>query len=759
MKRWLAGAVTVEIILGGLAAAALSFVAPVDSAARGASRPAELTGSMGAVLERKSDGGGSEAGRGGSAGRRERHEPGSTGAPTLSAGGSVDSSASPERPQPVEKGISFRSPVDFATGASPSSAEFNKASGDQLALQLAHVALSDSVATGDFDRDGNTDVVQTNVLAGSLSIFLGDGRGGFASPVVRAVGVQPNFVVAGDLDLDGDLDLAVADTGANGVSILRGDGKGDFAMAGFLPVAAPRNIAIGRIDRGELPDLAIASAGPVCPRLAPHCTDKSPSAGGVHTFVGVVAGTFRPAQILPLAHSTDSRPVGANAVALHDFDGDRLDDLAVAVGTSPSAFDRAAGTTGPTGDDLLVFLNRGDAVLPFDLAPDQSAIRVGGSPDAIAVGDWDGDANPDLATLENGSGSITTLLGNERGHFRVKATNVSVGAVPRGLTVGDFDGDGIPDLVTASFAASTVSVLEGIGDGTFEPAVDHWVGDEPSSVAVGFFDGDRRLDLVAARMRTDRLSLLANDGQKRGDGVVVHRNIPYGSPTDPGDDPLAAHHNLDVYVPPEGTMPFAGPGNGYPVVFYAHGGGGIANNKTFHSYLMRSLAVRGIVAVSTNYRLGPQLEAAQDQDVAQAFRWTRDHIGSATFGGDARRMVTFGYSAGGRAMNKLATDPLWAEEQQHIRGLVLAGPGPAGLAPGAAEHLPESLLLSGDEGFELARGKSFDDYAAESERRGAKSTHVNVPARDHFTLVADLALATDPGRIALDAFLREHLDP
>jgi dienelactone hydrolase len=615
------------------------------------------------------------------------------------------------------------------------------------------------VVTGDFDGDGDADVVQTNVLAGTLSVFLGDGHGGFALPAVQPVGVQPNFVVAGDLDVDGDLDLAVADTGANGVSILRGDGTGGFATAGFLPVPAPRNVAIGRVDDDSLPDLAVASASPVCPRLAPECTDKSPAAGGVHTFVGLPAGTFRPAQFLPLTHSTHSRPVGANAVALRDFDGDGLDDLAVAVGTSPSALDQAEGPTKPTGDDLLVFLNRDDAVLSFDLAPDQPAIRVGGSPDAIAVGDWDGDAHPDLATLENGSGSITTLLGNERGYFRVQATNASVGAVPRGLTVGDFDGDGNPDLVTASFAASTLSVLQGNGDGTFEPAVDHWVGDEPSSVAVGYFDGDRHLDLVAGRMRTDQLSLLINEGPKRGDGVVIHRNIAYGSPTDPGDDPFAAHHNLDVYVPPDGTVPFAGGGDRYPVVFYAHGGGGIANNKTFHSYLMRSLAVRGIVAVSTNYRLGPQLEAAQDQDVAQAFRWTRDHIGSGEFGGDSRRMVAFGYSAGGRAINKLATDPLWAEEQTHIRGLVLAGPGPGGVAPGTTEHLPESLLLSGDEGFEIARGKSYDDYAAESERRGTKSTHVNVPGRDHFTIVADLALTDDPGRIALDSFLREHLDP
>jgi hypothetical protein len=51
-----------------------------------------------------------------------------------------------------------------------------------------------------------------------------------------------------------------------------------------------------------------------------------------------------------------------------------------------------------------------------------------------------------------------------------------------------------------------------------------------------------------------------------------------------------------------------------------------------------------------------------------------------------------------------------------------------------------------------------DEYAAESTKRGTKSTHVNVAGRSHFTLLANLALPTDPGRVALDAFLREQMN-
>ena len=378
-------------------------------------------------------------------------------------------------------------------------------------------------------------------------------------------------------------------------------------------------------------------------------------------------------------------------------------------------------------------------------------------PDAITVGDWDGDGHPDLATLETTSGSITSLLGNARGRFRVKDTNVSVGALARDLAVGDFDGDGTPDLVTAGFAASTVSLLQGVGDGSFYPAVDHWVGDEPTGVAVADFDADGRLDVAAARLRPDALSLLVNDGPNRGDGVAIYREIPYGSPTHPVDDPFAAHHTLDVYVPPEGAVPFAGRGDAYPVVFFAHAGGGIALDKSYKSYLLRSLAVRGIVAVSINYRLGAGLGTDQALDAVHAFRWTIANIGAAPYRGDPQNVVAFGYSAGATLMNKLATGPLLRDEQSHIRGLVLAGH--VEKAPGPAETIPESLLLSGDEGMEILTRSSTDDYAAASNARGTKSTPIHIPARDHVTIVADLALADDPGRIALDAFLRERLDP
>lgn len=660
--------------------------------------------------------------------------------------------------------ISFKVPIDFETGAHPSSAAFNTAAGEQFPHQTqARATLSDSVASGDFNHDRTPDVAQTNVIAGNVSVFLGDGRGGFGPPHLYDVGVNPHFVVAGHLDLDRHIDLAVANYGSNSLTILRGNGKGEFQQSAPVPVPAPRNVAIGNFNDDGIPDLAVASN-------APGAAGPSPSVRGVAILTGGKDGdgtTFSLAQfIIPTGNNPQAT---ANYVAVGDFNGSGLDDLAVGVGYSPSAGDQQAqtGSTQLTGDDVLIFLNNDQSVTipqqPFDMTPDQPPIRVGAIPSGIVVADLNGDTNLDLAVMDNGigNGDVTTLLGDSQGHFAVKAPNVTLGGSPRAVALGDFDNDGIADLVTANFFSSTVSVLRGNGDGTFQPAVDFWSGDATTGVAVGDFNSDLRLDVVAGRLQNDHLALLLNDSPKQGDGVVIQRDISYGSPTHPTKDPFAAHHTLDVYSPPKGSASFGGRGEPYPVVFFAHGGAGITGDKSQVSLLMRSFALEGIVAVSTNYRLGGprSLDDGETRDVAQAFRWTYDNVGSRKYGGDPNNILVFGTSQGGALVQRLGTESKWLAEQQldyqqHIRGMVLAGGAPL-TAPTPAQR--PLLLMSGTEGLEIATGPAAKTFSEVSEAVGAASYHETIVSRDHLTLVSRMALAGDEARVLMLNFMQKHL--
>lgn len=640
--------------------------------------------------------------------------------------------------------ISLSAPIDFATGAEPSSAPFNAAAGDQGPLMVPNATLGDGVAAGDFNRDGKPDVAQSNLIAGTVSVFLGNGKGGFAAPQMYLVGVQPLFVATGDLDQDRNPDLAVANFGSGDVAIQRGSGDGTFQPASFVSVPAARNVAIGRFNADDIPDLAVASSRPA--------NEDVPPVGSVTIFTGRGDATFSQAQVIQTMG-------GANHVAVGDFDRNDFDDFAVGVGARRNAGDRQAGDPRRTGDDVLVFLNRNrvrgaPAQQLFNTTPDQPAIRVGGSPDAIAVARLNRDHYPDLAVLGQGSGDITTLLGDRRGRFAVKARNVTAGGIPRSVAAGDLNNDRIPDLVTANFQDSTVSVLKGNGDGTFHSAVDFWAGDGTTSVALGHFDDDHRLDVVAARMRTDQLSLLLNNSPGRGDGVVIQRDIYYGSTTSAANDPLATHHTLDVYSPPSGSRSFGPKGQPYPVVLFAHGGGGVGGDKAWSGYLLRSLARSGIVVVSTNYRLGAGLAEQTTQDVAQAFRWVYRHV-EDHYRGDPRNIFVFGFSAGAALASQLGSATKWRAEQQRMRGVVLAGLLRLDGVPAPIQR--PSLLLNGTEGSDILTNSYSAASSALWVAQGAESEHVTIAGRDHLTLVARMALADDPARQLMLNFLRKHV--
>ena len=68
---------------------------------------------------------------------------------------------------------------------------------------------------------------------------------------------------------------------------------------------------------------------------------------------------------------------------------------------------------------------------------------------------------------------------------------VSVGNSPYSVAVGDFNGDNIPDLATANLNDNTVTVLLGSGTGTYtvDPHGPFPVGSGPVWVAAGDFNG------------------------------------------------------------------------------------------------------------------------------------------------------------------------------------------------------------------------------------------------------------------------------
>jgi flagellin-like hook-associated protein FlgL len=123
------------------------------------------------------------------------------------------------------------------------------------------------------------------------------------------------------------------------------------------------------------------------------------------------------------------------------------------------------------------------------------------------VGDFNGDGLPDLVSADQGSNTLSVLLGNGNGTFQAKQT-YATGTEPLWVSAGDFNGDGKPDLVSADYNSNVLSVFLANGDGTFQARQTYATGSNPASVEAADLNSDGVLDLVAADYSSNTVSVL-----------------------------------------------------------------------------------------------------------------------------------------------------------------------------------------------------------------------------------------------------------
>jgi VCBS repeat-containing protein len=141
---------------------------------------------------------------------------------------------------------------------------------------------------------------------------------------------------------------------------------------------------------------------------------------------------------------------------------------------------------------------------------------TGGGPNSVAVGHFNNDSHADLAVVNQGSNNVSLLLGDGNAGFKPASTpTVAVGGSPASVAVGHFNNDSHPDLAVANSSANNVSVLLGDGNAGFKPASTPTVGvgEHPVSVAIGDFDDDKNRDDVAVANQSSRnVSVLLGKG-------------------------------------------------------------------------------------------------------------------------------------------------------------------------------------------------------------------------------------------------------
>jgi hypothetical protein len=349
---------------------------------------------------------------------------------------------------------------------------------------LPGLAYAAGINTGDFNGDGNGDLVVVNGFGTgtpNISVALGNADGSFQTPVTYSVGGSQYAVAAvvDDVNNDGKLDIVTVSNDQT-ISVLLGNGNGTFQPA--MSFAAPT--LPGYTSNASTPILGLITADTRgIGKKDIICSDGAVLLGnGNGTFTAVATPAFP----YPSASPGGFGP----GMASGDINNDGKIDLVV--------------DTGPT---IFTYLGNGNGT--FTAGTSYAAINNSGY---VTLSDLDGDGNLDIYTgLADGgmysgddtqNASAYVLMGHGDGTFVGAAQ--ATGAY-NGTNLGDVNGDGIPDIIVG------YSVELGSGHGTFTPTstitipTSFSVGgttynnaslSSPVTAAVGDVNGDGKADYV-----------------------------------------------------------------------------------------------------------------------------------------------------------------------------------------------------------------------------------------------------------------------
>lgn len=464
---------------------------------------------------------------------------------------------------------SFSPPVDFATGALPT-----------------------SIAMGDIDGDGSADLVVTNANSNNVSVFRNTASigiidaGSFAPKVDFATGSYPFGVAIGDLDNDGKPDLAITNfgnsvsvlrnsstagsinagslatrvdfptgPGPNGVSIddLNGDGKPEIAVwnnsdlnisifrntsatgiidagsfaakADYQTETTPTGLAIGDIDGDGKSDLVVPNVSSssfsvirnkIGEPLPPVISSFTPQSGIIGTAVTINGTGFAPAPSGNIVY------FGATKAVVTAASITQLTVTVPAGATYEPITVQANGLTGYSSKPFVVTFPGGDFIDNTSFAP-LVDFNTGSNPYGIAVGDLDGDGKGDMVVANYSNNTISIYRNTSSagtitsGSFALKV-DLPAGVNPQRVAIGDIDGDGKLDIAVANYGSSSVSVFRNtssvgvINAGSFASAVDYAAGASPSAIQIGDLDGNGKPELVVSNYLSSTLSIYTNTG-------------------------------------------------------------------------------------------------------------------------------------------------------------------------------------------------------------------------------------------------------
>lgn len=269
-----------------------------------------------------------------------------------------------------------------------------------------------AIAAGKFNADNFFDLAVVNSGSNNVSILLGNGDGTFSAPTNFNVGSGPLSVAVADFNNDTKQDLAVSNFGgffAGTVSILLGNGSGGFTPGNtVITRTQPAFVAAANINGDANQDIIIANFG----------------SNDVSTFFGAGNGTFQLSQNINILQNGPVAIEVANYLggdsfpdfAVADYNGDAITNCQGSAAGTFTCSNANAGGSNPISITSGDYVGNGIITLATALSGSNlvkvltSSVNVGQNPNAVETADFNGDNKPDLVTANSGSNNLSVLI-------------------------------------------------------------------------------------------------------------------------------------------------------------------------------------------------------------------------------------------------------------------------------------------------------------------------------------------------------------
>lgn len=294
---------------------------------------------------------------------------------------------------------------------------------------LAVGVVPQGVLAPDLDADGLADVVVVSSTTGQLIVMHNLGNANFSQIAALNVGTGPTELVTADFDRDGDIDIAISNTTGSTVAIVHNLGNGQFQRVQEVAVGSgPKALDVGRFFGVNAPSIAVAV----------H------DSHAVYMLKNDGSGLFNVQLILTVPNATHPE-----CVVVADFDEDGDDDVAATF---------AEGVL----NKFAIFHQYPPAPgdYPFRWFSDPLSFNVGAyHPTHIVAGDFDLDTRMDIAIVSSSSAMLSLLrnFGNFGFGFQIMMNLPGPGSDH--MQVADLDKDHNPDLVCTNDGGSSLSVI------------------------------------------------------------------------------------------------------------------------------------------------------------------------------------------------------------------------------------------------------------------------------------------------------------